>query len=121
MASGKPSIVCPHCNEWLAGPIFPGQKAYRNNFGIDVWICPKCDGKFKIETSEYIFVRDQIASGAASVATAISGYPEEEPTPSELDALVWQQRRKAKRNLVLLVLGAAFTGIVIALIWTRIS
>ena len=45
---------CPHCNKSIDKKTIADNRKYRNEARIDVFGCPHCDGRFKLDPAEYI-------------------------------------------------------------------
>ena len=45
---------CPHCNKGIDKKTIADNRKYRNEARIDVFGCPHCDGRFKLDPAEYI-------------------------------------------------------------------
>lgn len=85
MGKGKPNISCPHCRREVEATNLPKARQYRTQYGIDVFKCPLCGDDFKIEPSEYMFVKSQMEKDElpSDGEIAIDGIPTTELTPSE--------------------------------------
>jgi hypothetical protein len=77
--------MCPHCESSFDAGELVARSLY-TKFNIDVFACPSCNQAFKIEPTEYTFVKSQIESGDVPEGAGIVGFPESEPTPSEKPA-----------------------------------
>ena len=44
---------CPHCNKSIDKKTIADNRKYRNEARIDVFGCPHCDGRFKLDPAEY--------------------------------------------------------------------
>ena len=88
MPSGKPNIICPHCEEWIEAKDLAASRQYRTEYGIDVFRCHKCHKDFKIEPTEYMLVKSKYEEGEVleDEDLAIEGIDAKELTPSEMAA-----------------------------------
>lgn len=91
----KPSIICPHCEEFITASDLASRRKFRNSFGIDVFTCRFCDKELKFEPREYLFVSSQIKSGELSDEVAIHGVKVEEILPSERAVLEHERKHRA--------------------------
>ena len=45
---------CPHCNQIVTKKSLADNRKYRNEAGIDIFACSRCNGHFKFEPSAYL-------------------------------------------------------------------
>ena len=45
---------CPHCNQIVTKKTIADNRKYRNEAGIDIFACSRCNGHFKFEPSAYL-------------------------------------------------------------------
>lgn len=109
MMNKRPMIVCPHCGEHVAADRLPPQRTYRNEYGVDVFGCPKCKEEFKFEGSEYLALRARMENGEIPEGAALDAVKIHETLASERMVLEYARRPTAPWRgpaKALLVLGA---------------
>ena len=45
---------CPHCNQIVTKKSLADNRKYRNEAGIDIFACSRCNGHFKFEPAAYL-------------------------------------------------------------------
>jgi hypothetical protein len=88
----KPDIRCPCCEEIFDSKRLASHRLDRNKFGIDIFACPLCSERIKIDPYEYSAMSAIIAQGDFARAAddpgrvAIGAYKVDEPMPCEKEA-----------------------------------
>lgn len=95
MASNRPRVRCPHCEEHLEAEKLPPHRKYRNEFRIDVFECPECHKNFKFDPREYFITREGIENGDIPSGVAIEGVKVDELLPSEKMVIDYDRRPRA--------------------------
>ena len=82
--SKKPLISCPHCEAEFEAKNLLQSRLYRNKHGIDVFKCPVCEGRIKIDTVVYMVTKGQIEDGEVPEDTIVEAVKEEDFIPQEM-------------------------------------
>ena len=45
---------CPHCNQIVTKKTLADNRKYRNEAGVDIFACSRCNGHFKFEPAAYL-------------------------------------------------------------------